>query len=199
MHYSTVRSHLKPYVIVARRRTTINHAFAAAIAPSDLYLAEKVQEAMLVLGQDPENLRCAYCGDPAQTWDHIFATVKNSNFSGHGHRLGNLLPCCKACNSSKGNKNWRSFIEQSSLPDKIQRIAIIDSYLAKYTIIELLPEDSLEHNRLTEVKAQVLALLAEADRIAKLIRDRKANSQVGQSDQAQTGKCDRALEGKASR
>ena len=119
MHYSTIRSHLKPYVIVARRRTTINHAFAAAIAPSDEYVADTVREAMQALGQDSERLLCVYCSAPAQTWDHVFATVKNSNFSGHGHRLGNLLPCCKPCNSAKGNKNWRLFIEQLGQPDEL--------------------------------------------------------------------------------
>jgi hypothetical protein len=176
MHYSTIRNHLKPYIIVVRRKTTINHAFAAAIAPSDEYVADNVREAMLALGQDPENLECVYCSAPAQTWDHVFATVRDSNFSGHGHRLGNLLPCCKPCNSAKGNKNWRQFLTKLDLPDRLQRIALIESYLAKYTITDLLPEDSPESKRLAEIKAEVLALLAEADQIAKSMRQRQLNS-----------------------
>jgi hypothetical protein len=100
MHYSTIRNHLKPYVIVARRKTTINHAFAAAIAPSDKYIADTVREVMLALGQAPESLLCAYCG----------------------------------------------------------------------------AADSPEHIRLTEIKADILELLGEADQIAKLIRERQANN-----------------------
>jgi hypothetical protein len=170
MHYSSIRIHLKPYVIVARRKTTVNHAFAAAIAPSDDYSASAVQEAMVVLGQDPENLLCVYCGSPAQTWDHVFATVKNSNFSGYGHRLGNLLPCCKPCNSAKGNKNWRRFLDQLELPGQSERAARIESYLSKYTAIDSLPHHSPEYERFLEIKAKVLALLAEADQLAKTIR-----------------------------
>jgi len=123
-----MRSHLKPYVIVARRKTTINHAFAAAIAPSDEYTDESVREAIVFLGQDPDQpLRCAYCGDSAKTWDHVFATVKDSHFSGYGHRLGNLLPCCKPCNSAKGNKNWRSYLEGLGLPNQLDQSTRIDA------------------------------------------------------------------------
>ena len=100
VRYRSVEKHLQPYVILSRRRTTINHAFASAIAPFD---DGRIREAVETLGQDPDaDLRCAYCDKQAETWDHVFATVRDSRFSGHGHRLGNLLPCCKACNSAKG-------------------------------------------------------------------------------------------------
>ena len=99
MHYSSIRSHLKPYVIVARRKSTISHAFAAAIAPSDVYSEDQVRGAITELAMNPdEDLVCAYCGVKAQTWDHVYATVRDTHFSGFGHRLGNLLPCCLAAN-----------------------------------------------------------------------------------------------------
>lgn len=172
MHYSKIKNHLKPYAIVVRRKTTINHAFASAVAPNDEYVPELVKSAMRDLGQNPENLRCVYCDEPAETWDHVFATVKDKKFSGYGHRLGNLLPCCKPCNSAKGNKNWRAFIEGRCKVGKQERIAAIDVYLAKYLIQEIALEKSPEHVRLEEIKTQVLNLLAEADGIAKKIRDR---------------------------
>lgn len=149
MRYSTVRSHLKPYVIVARRKTTINHAFAAAIAPSDGYDEERVRAAISLLGQDPDqDLLCAYCGAPAQTWDHVFATVKNSGFSGHGHRLGNMLPCCKPCNSAKGNKDWRGFLTELKLPGDASQAAAnrISAYLSKYAVQDSVPEQSAEYD-----------------------------------------------------
>lgn len=172
MHYTSIRSHLKPYVIVARRKTTINHAFAAAIAPSDEYIDERVREAVIALGQDPEQtLRCAYCDAPAKTWDHVFATVKNSHFSGYGHRLGNLLPCCKPCNSAKGNKNWRQYLEGLGRSDQVERSARIEAYLLKYSVTDVLPNESPEYLRLLAIKKEVLALFAEADQLANVIRE----------------------------
>ena len=172
MHYSSIRSHLKPYAIVARRKTTINHAFAAAIAPSDKYSDMRVREAIIVLGQDPDQaLRCAYCGALAQTWDHVFATVKNSHFSGHGHRLGNLLPCCKQCNSAKGNKDWRQYLASLVLINHTDQATRIDMFLSKYATSDVAPQQSPEYERLLQVKGQVMALLEEADQLAKVIRE----------------------------
>jgi hypothetical protein len=172
MHYSSIRSHLKPYVIVTRRKTTINHAFAAAIAPSDFYEDAHVREAILCLGQDPDkDLACVYCGDAAQTWDHVFATVKASQFSGYGHRVGNLLPCCKSCNSSKGNKDWYRYLTDLDLPNQFAQGEKIKAYLARYSSPDSIPNDSFEYRRLQGIRQQVMALLVEADQLAKIIRE----------------------------
>ena len=51
---------------------------------------------------------CFYCGSSNQiTIDHILPVSK-----GGEHRIGNLVPACKSCNSSKGNKflvEWKVF------------------------------------------------------------------------------------------
>jgi 5-methylcytosine-specific restriction endonuclease McrA len=51
---------------------------------------------------------CAYCGTSGKlTQDHIIPIVR-----GGRHAIGNLLPACGACNSSKGSKllvEWRAF------------------------------------------------------------------------------------------
>jgi len=79
-----------------------------------------------VLGQNPnEDLKCAYCDRPAETWDHVVGLVENQHYSGFVHTIGNLLPCCKQCNSSKGNKDWRGFVTKG-LEDKSQRTAKIN-------------------------------------------------------------------------
>lgn len=173
MRIKSVASHLRPYLMLARRRTTINHAFAAAVAPSDIYHEGTVVEAMQTLGLDPSiDLLCAYCGNEAETWDHIFATVKDSRFSGHGHRLGNLLPCCKPCNSKKGNKAWD--VHLSSLPmtddERASRAAAISRYIASYGVSDAAPALSTDYIRLEEIRLQVLDLLAEGDSVASRIR-----------------------------
>jgi hypothetical protein len=178
MKYPAIRYHLRPYKILERRKTTINHAFAAAIAPFDEYDDERIKCAVETLGQDPnEPLVCVYCERPAQTWDHVFGTVKNSRFSGHGHRLGNLLPACKSCNSSKGNKNWKDFLVQLAILEEISdevrenRESRITRYLAEHAYTDAEPIGSPEYERLLGIHSEVLALLREADDLAEAIRN----------------------------
>src|SRR5438876_5463729 len=86
----SIRKHLQPYSILNRRRTTIAHAFASAIATVEDYDRSRVADAIGALGQDPDSdLLCVYCGEPAQTWDHLMGLVKNGSWSGFGHTLTN--------------------------------------------------------------------------------------------------------------
>jgi 5-methylcytosine-specific restriction endonuclease McrA len=143
MRYKDIRRYLKPYSLVASRTTTINHAFAASIAPSDSYDEDRVRTALIALGQNPDaDLVCAYCGAEAETWDHVHATVRDKKFSGYGHRIGNLLPCCKPCNSKKGNKEWRVFLSELRIPEPLRREREnrIDAYLNSYCITDTIPE-----------------------------------------------------------
>jgi len=41
MRYKSIASHLRHYSMLGRRRTTINHAFASAAAPSDEFDDER--------------------------------------------------------------------------------------------------------------------------------------------------------------
>ena len=179
MRYSAIRQHLQPYSIHAKRSTTINHAFASAIAPNDEYKDATISEAILYLGQDPAaDLMCAYCDDRlAETWDHVTGLVQGKRYAGHGHTLANLLPCCKQCNSRKGGKEWRAFLADL-IPDPERRavkIAHLEHYLARYgretfdhdDISRLLPE---EMRKLGAIQAQILDLMCEADSVAAAIR-----------------------------
>lgn len=181
MHYRSVRQHLRPYIMVARRRTTINHAFAAAIAPHDQYDEARVRHAVEMLGQSPDHpLLCAYCGAAASTWDHVNATVVASAFSGHGHRLGNLLPCCKPCNSAKGNKSWEAYVETLADDEaRAERVRHIRNYLTAFGRRDPPPTHDPDYAKLQELRAEVLSLLAEADEIASRIRDR-AQAKLGE-------------------
>lgn len=173
MRLRSIGNHLRPYVMVARRRTTINHAFAAAVAPSDNYDEERLREAVRILGLDPDHdLACAYCGALAETWDHVFATVRQSRFSGHGHTLGNLLPCCKPCNSRKGNKPWDAHLNSLGLEpaQRASRAEAISKYLETYAVYDSVVMDTPDIQRLEEIRKQVLSLLEEGDRVARRVR-----------------------------
>ena len=90
MKKQSIKSHLAPYSIYKKRMTTINHAFASAIAPVDVYDANKLDAALRVLDQDPDSdLKCVYCGNLAETWDHLIALVKQGQLN--GWKLGPLL------------------------------------------------------------------------------------------------------------
>ena len=173
MRLKTIAKHLRPYRMLASRRTTVNHMFAAAIAPNDDFEEQRVWEAMSLLGNDPDgDLECAYCGKSAETWDHVFATVRNSRFSGHRHRLGNLLPCCKPCNSRKGNKSWESHLASVELWDvsRSKRAAIIRRYLDRFSTVDIETEQTADHQRLEAIRIQILDLIAEGDIVAARIR-----------------------------
>jgi hypothetical protein len=119
-------------------------------------------------------LVCAYCGSDAETWDHVHATVRDKKFSGYGHRLGNLLPCCKLCNSKKGNKDWRAFLAGVSASDteRKEREDRIDAYLYRYSANDVIPDHLPEYRELQDIRQQVLTLLGEADRLANIVRSK---------------------------
>lgn len=173
MRIKSAAAHLRPYRMLANRRTTINHMFAAAIAPHDEYDASRVREAVALLGDDPDDdLTCAYCGAPAETWDHVFATVRNSRFSGHGHRLGNLLPCCKPCNSKKGNKDWRAHLVCVPMleEDRERRTVNIKRYLSTFACDDSDLPLTQDRQVLDVIREQILSLMAEGDAVAARIR-----------------------------
>lgn len=177
MRKTSLKGHLKPYSIFNKRRTTINHAFASALAPNDQYDETVIDDALRVLGQNPDDdLECVYCGREAETWDHLIGLVKNSQLRGYGHQIGNLIPCCRSCNSKKGSKDWRQFIEHH-VTEETNRTQIqikLSQYLTRYAkVIDIdqikreLPDEWL---RYLAVKEQILALMKEADTIANRIR-----------------------------
>lgn len=182
MKIESIKHHLQAYSIMGKRQTTINHAFASAIAPNDSYNEKMIREAIKTLGQDPnEDLLCVYCGELAETWDHVFGLVKDLKFSGYGHVVGNLLPCCKKCNSEKGNKRWQDFIKTK--PESNDIFKILSRYFNKYLSTSLMDYDYIkkycpeEISRLEAIKDRIFQLMKEADAIATEVR--KKNKKYG--------------------
>jgi len=174
----SIKAHLQPYSIMKKSQTTINHAFASAIAPHDAYDIKTLKAAMAVLGQDAEiDLLCVYCDEPAETWDHVFGLVRNLKFSGYGHVVGNLLPCCKKCNSEKGNRDWEDFLKKKMPSNSAKKIENLKRYFEKYLpkkfdyeeIKTLCPD---EINQLNVIKDRIKALFKEADVLAEAVREK---------------------------
>lgn len=173
MHYDDIKRHLSIYSIYKRRKTTVNHAFAAAIALSDEFDEVVIKKAIRTLGQNPdESLLCVYCDSPAETWDHVFATVKNSSFSGAGHRIGNLLPCCKPCNSKKGNQAWDIYISSrdEDVSIRARRLERIKNYLSGHFFPDAIPTALPEYVQFIQIRDEILHLMIEADKVAATIR-----------------------------
>lgn len=177
MKKEDIKHHLHTYSVYGRRRTTINHAFASAIAPSDDYDETKISEALEFLGQNPnENLKCVFCNDEAETWDHLVGLVKNGELRGFGHQIGNLVPCCKKCNSKKGSKEFDKFINQHDniYFDKNELIELLSKYqmkFAKEIDLDLLKEKTPdEYKAFLKVKQEIFDLMEQADILADKLR-----------------------------
>lgn len=180
MKASSIKKYLRPSTVMGRKSTFAN-AFASALAPHDIYVPAEVADAMRDLGQDPDaELQCVYCGAEAATWDHVFNRVIKGDFSGHGHRVRNLVPCCRTCNESKGQKPWREFFETRNPMDKEERVRRMEQFLGS-TAAQPIATEEMRHKageelmRFLEIRSQVFELMAEADRLAAIIRQKVAN------------------------
>ena len=178
----SIRSHLAPYSIFSKRKTTIAHAFASALAPTDNFDEKMVETALVALGQTKlQQLTCVYCEQPAQTWDHLENLVKNGKLNGYGHQIGNLVPCCRDCNSAKGGKSFHEFVKTLNLlqDNKFDLISRLECHLslAKPINMALLNKEgqqALDHFH--AIQTQILTLMEEADRYAEILRAQRNDS-----------------------
>ena len=178
MRKESIRSHLRPYSIFQKRRTTVNHAFASALAPCSEYDEQMLTSALLFLGQDPSrDLKCVYCDNPATTWDHLVGLVEKSELRGFGHQIGNLVPSCQPCNSRKGSRDWRTFVESVVDDPRLrqQRVALLNRYVLRFA--QPIDLDRLQAGapdlwqEYCAIKSTIFDLMRRADEIAKQLRE----------------------------
>jgi hypothetical protein len=169
---SLFKSKMRTYK-TSGRGSTINHAFASALATADVYDEETLVSALAKLGQSATDpLRCVYCTAPATSIDHLHGLVQDSSYTGHGHVIGNLVPCCSACNQSKGKTSWRDWAKSKGTPsDQIQRIADYESLappaVSQEDLKLLYPDLMAAYDRLRLLTRD---MLKAADHLAKEIR-----------------------------
>lgn len=165
----------QPYKIYGRVSTTVSYGFASAVATREPFDAGRVRSAMVELGQDPSDLHCVFCGAPAASWDHLTGMVKNGEFSGFGHVLGSLVPACARCNSLKGNRPWRTFVDTQVRPDRREAVArLLETHERQHLgqvpdLNVLAPEETAEY---AAIKSEIFELMRRADAVAGVVRTR---------------------------
>jgi hypothetical protein len=118
------------------RKSSITNAFVNSVIPVVQPTLDEIEEAFSILGMDPANVLCAYCGDKNTEWDHLRPLVLNHRPTGYISEIANLVPSCGKCNQSKGNKHWREWMQNGKglspsgrgIADVAERIARLDSY-----------------------------------------------------------------------
>lgn len=95
---------------ITSRVSSVTNGFVQAILPNALPNTEESLLVLCILGIDQDDLRCAYCGDPAHHWDHLHPYVKAKRPSGYLNESRNLVPSCGPCNTSKSGKHWRDWM-----------------------------------------------------------------------------------------
>jgi hypothetical protein len=121
---------------IAGRISSVTNAFVISVIPEIAPSAEEILEGLALLGMTPENIRCTYCGDAHTTWDHLRPLVIGQRPTGFISEIGNLVPACSPCNSSKGNQEWRKWMLGSAprsptgrkLLDVADRVARVEAY-----------------------------------------------------------------------
>ena len=163
------------------RKSSITNAFVSAVIPVVPPSHEEIEQALAILAMDPNNVRCAYCGDVSTEWDHLRPLVLNRRPTGFITEIANLVPACGKCNQSKGNKQWRDWIVSKAklspagrgLIDVKERIARLASYEEWQSPTQLDFERIIgrdEWEKYWELCEDVVAELRECQQVAELIR-----------------------------
>jgi hypothetical protein len=131
---------------IMSRKTSITNAFVSAVIPVARPTLTEIGQALCILGMEPHDVRCAYCGDKATEWDHLRPLVIERRPTGFVSEIANLVPSCGKCNQSKGNKPWREWIVSNAdlsptargvtnLQERIARLESFERWL-KPTVVD---------------------------------------------------------------
>ena len=99
--------------------------------------------------------KCAYCGESKQLeMDHAVPT--NAEHMGE-HRLGNLVPSCRECNSAKHNQDFRDFLADNDVARQA-----IEEYMRMHGYTPIKDrEDAAKMREVMEIAYREIKPLAE--------------------------------------
>jgi hypothetical protein len=95
---------------ITSRTSSITNSFVQAIIPKVKPTKAELVEALAVLGMEPGNTCCIYCGVIATDWDHLRPLVNSKKPTGFLNEARNLVPCCGPCNQSKSGRYWKDWM-----------------------------------------------------------------------------------------
>ena len=99
---------------ITSRISTLRRSMACTLLNRDACTPEQEQEWLKFF---PDNT-CAYCGQEATHLDHLNPMIRDNEPTGYGTDPGNLVPCCKKCNTPKSNMEWEDFMRSSKCEHK---------------------------------------------------------------------------------
>ena len=108
------------------RKSSITNAFVNALIPQIAPRPEEIEHALTVLGMEPVDVRCAYCGNNKTEWDHLRPLVVKQRPTGYISEIANLVPSCNKCNQSKGNSAWRTWMLGTTAPHSPTKRGVTD-------------------------------------------------------------------------
>lgn len=116
------------------RSSTISNAFAISITP---YLYPTTKEInWFYASLSIQEGQCAYCLGDANAMDHIKPLVTNGLPTGYITDIHNLVPCCSACNSSKGKKDFSEWYLSQNNIDRLHKKGLDDEEIQnRYKVI----------------------------------------------------------------
>ena len=165
------------------RKSSITNAFVNAVIPVIVPATDEIEQALAILGIDPADVRCAFCGDKSSEWDHLRPLVLNRRPTGFVSEIANLVPACGKCNQSKGNKPWRNWIVSKakhspttrSLNNIADRIARLEAYEKWRTPMKVNFEEILgreDWDKYWSLWAAINDSLHQCQDVAELLRKR---------------------------
>ena len=181
---------IPPKTTITSRTSTITSQFARTIAPylkpTPLQLNERYKQ----FGMDSATASCVYCGGEQTEWDHLFAIVADSKWTGYFTEINNLIPACGKCNQSRGKKSYAEWMlsnadlsvknvfikrhklsEEQAVLEVKKRIMLIDEVVKKSPPKHL----AVDHKSVLETayedkRLEIIKLLYEAQKIAEQIQ-----------------------------
>jgi hypothetical protein len=94
---------------------------------------------------------CAYCGGGTEFFIEHAIPINKVKLG--EHRLGNIIPSCKKCNSNKADKDYKEF-----LGDNVEAIARIEKYMESRNYVPL--EDNEQMKKILNIAYDEVASVA---------------------------------------
>ncbi|MGM9681862.1 MAG: HNH endonuclease [Eubacteriales bacterium] len=124
------------------RSSTISNAFAISITPCITPTETEVKESYDLL--KIKEGQCAYCLEEGNSKDHLKPLVRKGMPTGYITAIGNLVPCCSACNSSKGAKEFKEWYKAPQNIARLKKKGLDDITIAERFEIISAYEDRIE-------------------------------------------------------